>query len=100
MRVIRLDAKHWSTCADFYEAILTALEAPEGHGRNLNALYDSMIGGMMNGVEPPFRIEIVNARDCPHEVSAELALAAWIVAEHAPLENGEPQMSIVPARAG
>jgi RNAse (barnase) inhibitor barstar len=98
MRVIRLDASTWTNVLDFYEAILAAVEAPEWHGRNLNALYDSMIGGMINGVEPPYRIEIAQSASMPLEVETEIALAAWIMAVKTPWENGEPLVSIIPAR--
>ncbi|MBC9884143.1 barstar family protein, partial [Bradyrhizobium sp. INPA01-394B] len=39
---------------DFYDALLAALGAPEGHGRNLNALIDSMVWAGMNAVEAPY----------------------------------------------
>jgi RNAse (barnase) inhibitor barstar len=44
MRVIKLDATGWKSKGDFYEAILAALEAPSWHGRNADALLDSMSG--------------------------------------------------------
>ena len=50
VRVIKLDAAKWRSIADFYDAILAALEAPHWHGRNVNALVDSMWGGSINGI--------------------------------------------------
>ena len=48
MRRIELDAKSWMKILDFYQDLLKALGAPEWHGRNLNALIDSMIWGGIN----------------------------------------------------
>ncbi|WP_436216152.1 barstar family protein [Bradyrhizobium sp. LjRoot220] len=45
MQIIELNAENWRTWRDLYDALLTALGAPEGHGRNLNALIDSMVWG-------------------------------------------------------
>jgi RNAse (barnase) inhibitor barstar len=42
MRIIKLDARQWKTPLDFYDALLSALEAPEWHGRSINALIDSL----------------------------------------------------------
>ena len=39
---------------DFYEAFLPQVEAPNWHGRNLDALADSLITGDINKIEPPF----------------------------------------------
>ena len=40
--------------ADFYTTFLPQIEAPDWHGRNLDALHDSMVNGSINGIEPPF----------------------------------------------
>jgi len=44
----------------FYEILLPQLDAPEWHGRNLDALNDSLVTGSINGVEPPYRIININ----------------------------------------
>ena len=59
--VIRLDSSGWRTPADFYSALLPQLGAPSWHGRNLDALFDSLSGGI-NRVEPPIRIELRGPR--------------------------------------
>ena len=76
MRVIRLDARQWTTVHDFYNAILGALEAPHWHGRNVNALHDSMGVGQINGVEPPYKIWIVGTVGLPAKVRQEIE---WMV---------------------
>ena len=44
--------------ADFYDAYLTAVGAPEWHGHNLDALWDSLTGGDINQRNPTFHIQI------------------------------------------
>jgi len=60
VRQIVLDASAWTTIVDFYDALLPALGAPAWHGRNFNALSDSMIAGGINRVEPPYAIRMIN----------------------------------------
>lgn|ERR1700724_3855860 len=74
MRVIELDAGNWSTVLDFYDALLAALGAPEWHGRNLNALVDSMILGGINAVEPPYTIRILGIEKLPKDVGDEIQM--------------------------
>jgi len=40
----------------FFEVFLPQVSAPEWHGRNLNALDDSIVTGDVNGIEPPYTI--------------------------------------------
>jgi RNAse (barnase) inhibitor barstar len=39
---------------EFYEEFLPQVRAPKWHGRNLDALADSIITGGINEIEPPF----------------------------------------------
>ena len=57
-RIITLDASGWTSRDDFYDALLPALGAPDWHGRNLDALYDSIGSGEINQVGPPLRVRI------------------------------------------
>jgi RNAse (barnase) inhibitor barstar len=70
MQEIVLSGAHWATHDDFYEALLPRLGAPDWHGHNLDALWDSITGGDINSVNPPFRIQI-NGID---EVTSECKL--------------------------
>src|SRR3569832_533133 len=79
MTVITLDGSRWSDIPAFFEDLLSSLVAPEWHGTGLDALFDSMIGGDINGVEPPYRIEIDRASDMPREVEVFVALVAWFL---------------------
>ena len=54
MMEIVLDGAYWRTRDDFYEDFLKAVGAPEWHGRNLNALNDSIGTGSINEVEVPY----------------------------------------------
>ena len=65
MKVIRLDASSWRSPEDFYSAVLPQLGAPAWHGQNLDALYDSLAGGEINAVAPPFTVEVENADKLP-----------------------------------
>ena len=58
MRRIELNASEWQEPNDFYEALLPQLGAPDWHGRNLDALEDSIFIGDINAIEPPFRISV------------------------------------------
>lgn len=54
-----MNASGWRTQGDFYDAIFSALGAPEWRGRNLDALGDSIFGGNINAVDQPYAINIV-----------------------------------------
>ena len=68
MRVIELDGSSWRTFDDLYDALLPALGAPDWHGRNINALIDSMGTGSINEVEPPYMIKIGRDDAMPAEL--------------------------------
>ena len=59
-KLIELDALDWIGAEDFYSALLSELKAPEWHGHNLDALWDSIVEGDINEVEPPFVVRIYN----------------------------------------
>jgi RNAse (barnase) inhibitor barstar len=57
---IILDASSWKTQDDFYTSFFMAVGAPSWHGRNLDALNDSVRTGSINELERPYSIIIVN----------------------------------------
>jgi RNAse (barnase) inhibitor barstar len=61
MRDIVLDAAGWRTKDDFYTSFLKAVGAPDWHGRNLDALNDSIATGAINAIEVPYRVVIRNS---------------------------------------
>lgn len=58
MKTIEIDGRQWRDPLDFYKGLLAALRAPDWHGRNINALIDSIIVGSINEIEPPYRIRV------------------------------------------
>lgn len=62
MRTVVLDATGWQTKDDFYNAFFRAVGAPEWHGRNFDALNDSIAGGLINAVEVPYTIVVKNSQ--------------------------------------
>lgn len=66
--VIRLDATAWNSTNDFYSAFFDAVGAPPWHGRNLNALNDSIGGSAVNKMEVPYRLVVHNLQTADAEV--------------------------------
>lgn len=60
MREIVLDAKNWNTADDFYDALFESVGAPNWHGRNFNAVRDSIAIGRINKIEVPYILKVVN----------------------------------------
>jgi RNAse (barnase) inhibitor barstar len=56
-----LDAAEWQTTEDVYDAFFRAVGAPSWHGRNFDALRDSIKGGDINELEVPYRVVIRNS---------------------------------------
>lgn len=60
MRELVLDGRGWQKRDDVYDAFFAAVGAPSWHGRNFNALIDSIGAGGINDIEVPYRIVIQN----------------------------------------
>jgi RNAse (barnase) inhibitor barstar len=63
MKRIILDATQWSSESEFHEAVVTALGAPDWHGRNLDAWWDSIVHDF-NDVHPPYLVVIDGLETC------------------------------------
>jgi len=61
MRELVLDGSTWQTRDDVYDAFFKAVGAPEWHGRNFNALIDSIETGDINTIEVPYKLIIKNS---------------------------------------
>ena len=59
MTEIVLDGADRKTTDDFYSAFLGAVHAPDWHGRNLDALWDSITGADINGRNLPYTIRVL-----------------------------------------
>jgi hypothetical protein len=81
MNSIELDANGWRKLEDFYLALLPALGAPPWHGHNWDALNDSIFGGQINKVEPPFRIVVAGADQLSPSMRASLKKAGSIFSD-------------------
>jgi RNAse (barnase) inhibitor barstar len=81
MKEIRLDASKWKTKDDFYDALLPALGAPPWHGRNLDALNDSISSDEMNEVRLPFRFLLVGTDTIPAELRSYLKKFAELISD-------------------
>ncbi|MDP2596565.1 barstar family protein [Alteromonas stellipolaris] len=57
---IFIDWKTIDTYEHFFDAFLPQVKAPDWHGKNLDALSDSLITGGINQVEPPFCVIYTN----------------------------------------
>jgi RNAse (barnase) inhibitor barstar len=60
VREIVLDAKNWRGPDDLYDSFFQAVGAPTWHGRNFNALRDSISVGRINTIEVPYLLRINN----------------------------------------
>ena len=58
MPKVLLDGQSWVSSDDFYEALLAALGAPSWHGRNLDALEETLRSGETNALNPPLDLAI------------------------------------------
>jgi RNAse (barnase) inhibitor barstar len=58
MNEVVLDGSTWQTRDDVYDAFFAAVGAPSWHGRNLDALNDSIATGQINKIEVPYRLII------------------------------------------
>jgi RNAse (barnase) inhibitor barstar len=60
VRELILNGAEWRTWDDVYDSFFRAVGAPDWHGRNFNALRDSIAHGSINAVEVPYRLVIKN----------------------------------------
>jgi len=80
MKEILLDSSTWESPDDFFSALLPELGAPTWHGHNLDALDDSLFGGI-NEVEPPFSVTIRRSSNLSPEMVAFLVRVATVFAD-------------------
>ena len=60
MRELVMDAASWKTKEDLYLSFFRAVGAPAWHGKNLDALWDSVGAGQINRIEVPYRLVFKN----------------------------------------
>jgi RNAse (barnase) inhibitor barstar len=83
--LIMLDGLGWTKPDDFYSALLPRLRAPAWHGHNLDALWDSIVSGDINGLNPPFAVCLYNTSNFSPELSGLIERVAKLFedAQHA-----------------
>jgi hypothetical protein len=57
---LKMDARGWKGFDDLYDSFFAAVGAPVWHGRNFDALNDSIVGGGINRVDLPYVLVIEN----------------------------------------
>ncbi len=65
---LHLDATSWNTTDDVFESLFTVLGAPTWHGKDFNALDDSIIDDDINSVKVPYILSIRNMKSATSEV--------------------------------
>ncbi|MGR3312787.1 barstar family protein [Roseovarius indicus] len=68
MKKIPIDVSGCRNEGDVYDLLLAGLEAPRWHGRNFDALWDSVTRDI-NAVLPPYLVEVAGHRQVPEEVA-------------------------------
>lgn len=82
-KIIELRADDWKEPLDIYESLLHALGAPRWHGRNINALIDSMVYGGINEIDPPYMIIVRGHERAPPDVLRDLTFMILALGEAA-----------------
>lgn len=67
MKEILLAGSNWKNDGDFYDAFFEAVGAPKWHGRNLDALRDSIGTGSINRLDAPYIIRISGTKSMSPE---------------------------------
>jgi RNAse (barnase) inhibitor barstar len=60
MKEVFMDGRNWKNQDDVYDSFFRAVGAPSWHGRNFNALNDSIGAGRINRIEVPYCLVIQN----------------------------------------
>lgn len=94
MKTLKLDVSDCVTADDVYRRLLVILDAPDWHGSNLDALWDSITGDI-NGLLPPFAIEVAGHDNVPKPVSVLLLRIQTVFEEAREEENIRVEFRLV-----
>ncbi|BBM04000.1 barstar family protein [Microbulbifer sp. GL-2] len=83
---ITVDWKQIESEDDFYNIFLSQVKAPDWHGRNLDALIDSIVTGDINSIEPPYTIHNLNTGFAPRHIT-EFQLKVLAIFNEGVVEN-------------
>ena len=81
MRVVTLDGRRWRTPVDFHQSLFAGIEQGQSHRLCIDTFVDSMVWRGMGGIEPPYKILVINISDAPQEVKDEVSLLASAIEE-------------------
>ena len=81
MERLCIDASRLQTADDVWTAVLTALGAPASHGRNLDALEDSLRGGDLNAVNAPLTVAVTGVETAGSEARIAVAKIATLIGD-------------------
>ena len=70
MREITVDVSACSSTQDFYALLLVGLGAPAWHGKNLDALWDTISSDDINDVRAPFTVRFINVQNAQSELKS------------------------------
>jgi RNAse (barnase) inhibitor barstar len=93
MREVALYCTGCQTRDDFYDAFFAAVGAPSWHGRNFDALNDSICTGSINEVEIPYKVVVKNSSKANAEAQQVTKDFAELIARRA-LEGCEVSILI------
>jgi len=96
MTQIILDAEGWKSQEDFFIALLPKLGAPNWHGHNLDALWDSLVAGQINSTRPPYSFTFIGADKIPEFLKVYLLRFEELVKEMQ-TEGVEIQIKFTPS---
>jgi RNAse (barnase) inhibitor barstar len=65
MKELFMDASKWNSLDDLYDSFFEAVKAPAWHGRNLNAVRDSIRAGQINEIEVPYCLVLKHSDRIP-----------------------------------
>ncbi|HRX84284.1 MAG TPA: barstar family protein, partial [Phycisphaerae bacterium] len=99
MNDLLISGTSWRNPDNVWDDLLEALGAPDWHGRNLDALSDSVCTGSVNAIQPPLRVLIRDVANIPGSTAFLLyrmqtlfeELAAQGTAVEMVFPEGEPQ---------
>ena len=90
---ISIDWKEIDSEKKFYDLFFRQVKAPEWHGRNLDALADSLITGQINKIEPPYTIINLNTSSVPEHI-VEFQREVLSIFSEASIERSEIKVVI------
>ena len=101
MRELVMDAAGWESTDDLFLSFFRAVGAPDWHGKNFNALRDSIGTGDINLIEVPYRLLLKNYDQIGQAVKCDVDhfvnVINEIASEGVPVEiRIEPPASPIP----